>query len=416
MRILFVAPTLPIPTSGGRTRLFNLIKQLATRHEVSVLSFIQPHECDMLARVEPYCQYHKLVPFEGFQPLGKWRNRLQGWGRLLFSRRPPYAYTFPIERMREPLRELLRQHTFDVVVYQSLFVVELADEVRDTPTVLIEENVESGIAEQVFLQATNPIYGLRDWLMWQKLVAFERRWVRRFPVCVAVSERDAAVLGEMSPASQVYVVPNGVDSQSFAPPGNTRDPETLLFFGTLSYQPNAEGLIWFCQEVLPGIRESRPQVTLEVTGLDPPPRVTDLGRLPGVHVRGFVPDIRSKLWSATACVVPLHVGGGTRLKILEALAAGCPVISTTIGAEGLALVDGEHLLLADTADEFARGTLALLESNDLQHQLALAGQRAVAQRHDWRQMASQLEAALVHAVDLRADEEPFEIEQQALGM
>jgi glycosyltransferase involved in cell wall biosynthesis len=398
MHILFVAPTLPIPTSGGRTRLFNLVKQLAPRHEVSVISFIQPTETDLLPMVEPYCKRIELVPFEGFKPLGKWRNRLQGWSRILFSRRPQYAYTFPVERMRSPLRRLLASQAFDVVVLHHLFVVELADELDNTPAILAEDNVEHGIAQKSYAQAQNPVHWLRDWLTWRKLLTYERHWVQRFPICVAVSEHEAAMLHDMSPETQVYVVPNGVDIQSFAPCHNSRAPETLLFFGTLSYGPNVEGLVWFCREVLPKVRASRPNVRLEVVGLNPPPEVTELGRLPRVHITGFVSDIRPKLWEATMCIVPLRVGGGTRLKVLEALAAGCPVVSTTLGAEGLSLIDGEHLVIADTPEEFAQRTVILLESSDLRHGLAEAGRRAIAQQYDWRQIASQLETALIHAI------------------
>jgi sugar transferase (PEP-CTERM/EpsH1 system associated) len=399
MRILFLAPTLPIPASGGRTRLFNLVKQLAFRHEVSIISFVRPSEADLMPMVEPYCDRVELVPFEGFEPLGKWRNRFQGWRRILFSRRPRYADTFPVDSMRAPLQKLFESQVFDVIVFSHLYVAELMEKVEGiVPTILAEENVESDIAQESYVRATSPVHKLRDWLEWRKLLTFERHWVRRFPMCVAVSERDAATLQYMSPETQVHIVPNGVDSRYFAPRANQHDPQTLLFFGTLSYGPNAEGLIWFCQEILPRVRRSRPDVKLEVVGLDPPPRVADLGRLPGVQVTGFVPDIRPKLWSATICVVPLLVGGGTRLKILEALAAGCPVISTAIGADGLSLVEGEHLLIADTPDQFARGILTLLESAELRRRLADAGREAVTQRYDWEQIALQLESACEQAV------------------
>ena len=302
--------------------------------------------------------------------------------------------------MRVPLRRLLSSQGFDVVVLH-LYVVELANEVEDVATILVQENVESDIARRAQTQADNPVHWLRDGLMWRKLLAFEQRWVRRFSVCVAVSERDAAMLREMSPATQVHVVPNGVDSRSFALQTNQRDAETLLFFGTLSYGPNVEGLIWFCQDVLPIVRASKPDVVLEVVGLNPPPRVAELGELPGIHVTGFVPDIRPKLWSATTCVVPVLAGGGTRLKILEALAAGCPVISTTVGAEGLELMDGKHLLIADDPKEFARDVVALLESDALRHRLAEGGRRAVAEKYDWQQIAPRLEFACAQAIEHR---------------
>jgi sugar transferase (PEP-CTERM/EpsH1 system associated) len=400
VRILFVTPVLPVPTTGGRTRAYNLIKQIGPRHEVHVLSFVQPAEHALVHQIEPYCERLELVPFEGFRPLGKWRNRLRGWRRTLLSPRPEYAHTFPVSELRQPLREGLGRRTFDIVLFHHLFVAELAHEFGDVGAVLAEDNVESNVAGRMRDRAANPVHWLRDWLNWRKLSAFERHWVRRFSVCVAVSDRDAAMLRQMSPSTEVYVVPNGVDSDSFAPRGDRREAESMLFFGTLSYSPNADGLIWFCQEILPRIRQSRPEVRLEVVGLNPPSRVTDLGQLPGVQVTGFVPDIRPKLWSATLCVVPLQVGGGTRLKILEALAAGCPVVSTTVGAEGLDLVEGQHLLVADDAEQFAQKTVQLLESEDLRRRLSDAGRSIVARRYDWKRIAGQLESACARAVEL----------------
>jgi glycosyltransferase involved in cell wall biosynthesis len=214
---------------------------------------------------------------------------------------------------------------------------------------------------------------------------------------VAVSERDAALLRAMSPAARVHVVPNGVDGEWFAPLGECRAAEELLFFGSLSYGPNVEGLAWFCQQILPRVQQSRPGVSLEIVGFNPVPGVAALGELPGVKVTGFVPDIRTRLWSAALSVVPLRSGGGTRLKVLEALAAGCPVVSTSLGAEGLSLKDEEHLLLADTPDEFARDVLRLLASPGLRRRVAEAGRKAVAQNYDWRQIASLLDAACVDA-------------------
>jgi glycosyltransferase involved in cell wall biosynthesis len=399
MKILFVAPTPPIPTSGGRTRPFNLIKQLATWHEISVLSFVQPGEGEMLASVEPYCAQIELVPIDGFVPLGKWRNRFRGWSRALFDGRPRYVDTFPVDRMRAPLERILASQSFDLLVFDKLFVVELMDGVGESiPVLLAEDNVESDIARKSLDRATGLVHKFLDWLEWRKLLAFERRWVSRFPFCAAVSERDADLLRALSPTTQVDVVPNGVDCGSFAPPNNQRAQENLLFFGTLSYAPNADGLIWFCQEIWPRISQARPNARLDVVGLHPPARVAALDQLPGVQVTGFVPDIRDKLWSATICVVPLLVGGGTRLKILEALAAGCPVISTTIGAEGLSLIDGQHLLIADTPEQFAQGVLALLQSPDLRSRLAEAGQEVVTQQYDWQTIALQLERTCKQAV------------------
>ncbi len=400
MHLLIVTPTLPIPTSGGRTRVFNLVRELGQTHSVSVLSFVQPSEREMVSELTPHCEHVELIPFEGFPTLGTWRNRIRGWYRILFSPRPRYAEMFPLSRMRPALRKLLREHEFDVAVFEFLQTAELSREVGGLPSVLVEHNVESDIARRHYALAGNPIHKFRDWVTWRKLLRYERQWVRRFPVCVAVSEADALKLRKMAPGTDVQVVPNGVDVGHFTPGEVERAADTLLFFGTLNYGPNADGLLWFCDEIWPKIKRALPQVKLDVVGLDPPPAVLELNKLPGLQVTGFVPDIRSKLWSATATVVPLRLGGGTRLKILEALAAGCPVVSTTVGAEGLSVVDGKHLLLADTPEAFARRVMDLLDSPDLREKLAERGRSMVRREYDWAKIVRSIEEACLRAIEL----------------
>lgn len=402
MRMLFVTPTLPIPTSGGRTRIYNLIKQLSAGHEISVASFVQPGERGRVEDVRPHCEHLELIPFDGFESLGKWRNRLHGWRSILFSQQPRYVRTFPVERMRAPLRHLVRERSYDLVVFESLLLVELASEIGSVSRLLVEQNVESDIARRSLALANNPVHKLRDWLMWRKLLRFEKEWVQCFPVCVTVSERDADRVREMAPETELHVVPNGVDVRHFAPNEHKRDANTLLFFGTLNYAPNVDGLLWFCAEIWPRIRAEMQRAKLEVVGIDPSPQVLALDDLPDVRITGFVPDIREKLWSATICVVPLRVGGGTRLKILEALAAGCPVISTTVGAEGLSVIDGEHLLVRDAPVHFAAGIVELLESRDLRQRLALAGRLMVQQRYDWQSIGKLMHQACARAVHLGA--------------
>jgi len=400
MHILIITPTLPVPTSGGRTRVYNLIKHLAAHHQITVLSFLQPADQEWLATLEPYCTHLELVPFAGFKPSGKWANRIRGWAQILFSRRPRYVHTFPVETIRETLRSLLDRQYFDIVVFEFLYLVELVNEIDGIPTLLVEHNVENDIQKRLYETATGPVYYFREKLLWCKLSKFERDYLQKFPSCIAVSERDAALLREMSPTTNVHLVPNGVDSKAFRPAaGLLRANNTLLFFGTLNYTPNVEGIVWFVHEILPHIREIRPGVELQIVGMDPAPAVTALAQLPGVSLVGFVPDIRERLWSATACVVPLLTGGGTRLKILEALAAGCPVVSTTIGAEGLDLKPGEHLLIADTAEDFAARVVTLLDSPALQQELAHRGQKSVAARYDWAIIARKMDLALQKTVE-----------------
>jgi glycosyltransferase involved in cell wall biosynthesis len=403
MRILFITPTLPIPTTSGAVRSFNLIKQLSDRHEVFVLSFVQPSEHDLLGTLEPYCTGMELVPFDGFRQLGKWQNRIRGWHLLLTSSRPQYVWTFPVERMRKPLEALVQRLDPDVVHFEHLYLVELLSAIGDLPAVLSEQNVEFESIKRLRDMAKHPLHRARDHLAYKRMLAFETRWVRRLPVCLAVSEQDATLLRAFAGATEIHLVPNGVDSQSFSPPGNgyERSSSNVLFFGTLNYGPNRDGIIDFCRNIWPAVHTARPDATLEIVGINPPSDVLDLGRLPGVTVTGFVTDIRPKLWSATISVVPLHWGGGTRLKILEALAAACATISTSMGAEGLALRDQEEIVIADTHNEFAQSVVDLLANPRKRAMLSVAGQRAVATKYDWGPIARRLEAAYLRAIELR---------------
>lgn len=399
MKILLVTPTLPVPNSGGNTRVYNLIKYIATHHQVTVLSFIKPAEQEWLPLLQPLCANLELIPFSGFPVASKWRNRLLGWRQILFSQRPRYVHTFPVEAMRPSLQKLLAQYDFDLVIFETLYLVELVNEVDGTPILLGQQNVESDIQKRAYEIAANPIHRWRDKLMWRKLYQFEKRYVQQFSACLAVSERDAALMCQMSPQTEVHIVPNGVDCLHFQPqPATEREENKLLFFGTLNYGPNVEGLLWFVQEIWTHISTKRPKVILEIMGINPVQEIVALAQHSSIHLVGFVPDVREKLWTTTICVVPLLTGGGTRLKILEALAAGCPVVSTTVGAEGLDLEDGRHLLLGDTAEEFAAQVLTLLDSPAQRHSLGQEGQQAVVRQYDWATIGQQFEAALVNTV------------------
>jgi len=400
MRILFISPTPPIPTTGSRTRLYNLVKQLAARHDVSLLSFIQTDDYEPLTMLESYLRAMEMVPLADFPSLGKWQNRLQGWKRIAFNSRPRYAQVFPTDSLRRPLRRLLATHQFDVAILQSLYVAELYDELAEIPTALATENVEAAIVRQRLASAQNGVHRLRDWLEWRKLSDYERNLVRRFKVCIAVSDLDVEMLSALAPQAEVHLVPNGVDAQAFLPSGCDRKSNEILFFGHLSYEPNANGLVWFCREFLPRIRSEVPNVKLVIAGRDAPERIKALGLLPGVELAGFVPDLRDKLWSSTLSIAPLRSGGGTRLKILESLAAMCPVVSTTVGAEGLDLVPNRDLLIADSAVDFATSVIRLLTDSDLRRSLAIQGRSTVTDRYDWQPISLQMEAACRRAAEL----------------
>jgi glycosyltransferase involved in cell wall biosynthesis len=204
-----------------------------------------------------------------------------------------------------------------------------------------------------------------------------------------MSETDRQVLLAANPRLRVEVAPNGVDTHAFRPLPAPEGPPALVFVGNMSYPPCVDAMVWFCSEILPLIRAQRPGVEMWIVGINPAPEVRRLEG-DGVHVTGRVPDVTPYYERSGVSVVPIRAGGGTRLKILEAMALGRPVVSTTIGAEGLDIMDGNHVLLADDPRQFAEKTLQLLSDAELYRRLAADGRALAVNRYDWDVIARDL--------------------------
>ncbi len=229
----------------------------------------------------------------------------------------------------------------------------------------------------------------------RRYLAHIKRELPRFSWLCAVSETDAAEVSAVARRLQVAVIPNGVDAARLrrVPPSQDADA-SLLFTGTLSYPPNAEAVGWFVKEVLPRVREQRPDITLTIVGRDPPSRVARLAADPVVRVVGWVDDIAKAYAHATVVVAPLRTGSGTKLKVLEALAAARPLVATSVAAEGIEIEDGEHVLVADDAARFADAVVLLLGDAALRRRIAEAGRQRVGARYDWDALGERLSEEL----------------------
>lgn len=402
MDILWVTPQLPCRRSGGQVRQYHLLKHLCQRHRVTILSLVQEAELEDVPALRNLGAEVVTELFAPPVPPSTWHNRLQSWTQLLFDSWPHYAHTYALDGLRRQVAPLLSRGQPDIVQFEHLFVAPLGEMVDNVPWVLTEHNIETRNARRQGQQAASPPRRLASWIETRKLWRWEQKWVRRSTASIAVSETEAKDLREFAPETPVFVVPNGVDTGEFAPRDEVRTPRKgLLFFGTLGYAPNADAVTYFCREIFPLIRSHQPDVTLEIVGAHASPEVVALGNLPGVQFIGFVDDLRPYLWRAAVCVVPLRSGGGTRLKILEALAAGCSVVSTSLGAEGLALKDGQQLMVADDPIAFGQAVLALLDEPDLRYRLTRAGKQAVAEHYDWNVIAPRLEAAYHSTIEAK---------------
>lgn len=377
MKILYVTPDLPYPPHQGRAiRTFHLMRAAGREHELHLLSFARPAaEVGPLAEL---CQRIERVPTPRRHPL---RRALQ-----LLGPQPDLAGRLPSAELARRLAELLREEAFDVVQLEGLEVAPYAlGRDAELPAHLVYDahNAEHRLQERLAAASGGLLPALYSRLQAAKLRAFEARLLGRARLTLACSAEDAGALSRLEPSARIAVVPNGVDVRYFRPDGPEADPQGLVFTGTMSFRPNVDAVLWFCRRVWPELRRVRPALHFTIVGREPTPAVRALAELPGVMVTGTVPDVRPHVRRARIYVVPMRVGSGTRLKVLEALAMGKPVVSTPMGVEGLSLGEEEGVILAADEEALIREIGRLLDDPARCRELGRRGRQAVAARYSW---------------------------------
>ncbi len=393
MKILFVSPFLPSPPRfGGQRRVDGLMRELAQRHEVSLLAFnnTDPWEQDSLVQTRKFC--HEVRTLPNFEPQNSRGKR----GLQLKSVLSTGSYEHHLAARPEFLRALegmLREKQYDVVQFEFAQMAPF----KTSPSgggrplfVLDEHNVEYDLLKRTASAASGLGRRFYNSLNWRKLAREERAAWQRFDGVALTSARDEALLLSDVPGCRTAVIPNGVDVSAFPKSLGPTDPGSLLFFGAINYFPNADGVIYFIDKVFPKIRERCPNAVFRIMGPGAGPAVMER-QGNGVEVLGMVDDVGPHLDRASVIVVPLRIGGGTRLKIVEALSKGKPVISTRLGAEGIDVVHQEHLLLADEPEEFAAQVERLLKDPELAARLGNSGRQLMEDRYSWRSIVASLE-------------------------
>ncbi|HEX9015432.1 MAG TPA: glycosyltransferase, partial [Chloroflexota bacterium] len=394
MRILFLTPQLPHPPrQGTQIRNYHLLKAAATAHEVDLLSFARTGErVDESSPLRDICAQVQTVPV----PLRSTSERLR---HLLTSRDPDMAHRLRSEGFAATLESTLARGRYDLVQIEGIelarYIPIIKRAAQGSAVVFDDHNAEyllQGRAAAV--DGRRP----RGWpkavystVQWQKL-RFHEAWAcREADAVLAVSQEDANALRRLGGAAPVSVIPNGVDTEENCPTdGWTREPATVLFTGTMDYRPNVDAVRWFASDVLPLVAARRPEIRFEIVGRSPSPAVIKLAANPSVVVTGAVADVAPYFARATLFVVPMRMGGGVRLKLLEALACGVPVVSTAMGAEGTGLRAGEHFLEANRPGAFARAVVDLIDDDVLRNRICVAGREAVVRLFDWSRIAPRL--------------------------
>jgi hypothetical protein len=388
VRILYVCHRFPYPPKrGGKIRPFNMIRHLAQSHEVVVCSLARSREeAEEGAGIAPYCaEFHVATVDDRMQTL-----------RMIATLPTPItasAAYFHSTRLARTIRRLLGERRFDLIFVHCSSVAHYVAHVRDVPKILDFGDMDS---QKWFEYANYKPFPLSLGYRWEgwRLQAEERRLARKFDFCTATTRAEWETLTSYGVDTPSDWFPNGVDAQVFTPSPEPYDPDAICFIGRMDYYPNQHGMFWFCERVLPLLRERRPGVKLAIVGADPPPAVRKLGELPGVTVTGSVPKVQPYATRSALTVAPLAIARGTQNKILEAMAMGVPVVASRVAAGGVDAVAGEHLLVADTPEQYRDAILRVLEDPAERARLAVAGRARVLSHHAWSSSMKRLDAII----------------------
>jgi glycosyltransferase involved in cell wall biosynthesis len=394
MKILFVTPYLSSPPGfGAQRRMDGLMRGLATRHEVSLLSLVGsgPEVREQVRQTKEYCARVVTVERDLLGMSVRHKRFLQL--RSLASRRSYEHLQMHHAPFQARFEQLVRTGDYDVVQveFSQMGVYRFAHTAPRRPVfVLDEHNIEYSLLERTAEAAQSFDRKLYATVNFKKLRAEEHEAWRRFDGVALTSVADERVLQKDVSGVRTAVVPNAVDLEHFAPAHVEREPRTLLFFGAMNYHPNIDGIHHFLEETFPRIREKCPGVRLQVMGQSPPDSIRACA-CSDVEILGFVDDPRPYLDRATAVVVPLRIGGGTRFKIVEAMAMGKAIVSTTLGAEGLDVEHERHALLADDPESFATQVARLLTEPALVERLGRVARSRAVERYGWGTAVERLE-------------------------
>jgi glycosyltransferase involved in cell wall biosynthesis len=385
MRILFISTFFPYPPdNGSKIRAYYLLRALTNFHRVTLVAFQptnngNPDEQVLISKLGVQQVYP--VPADPFHYVSIPQV-------LKYSSPIPVAF-WPCGIMKHKVDEVVNSGQWDAVVAVQSFVARYALQPSGVPHILdIDTSLSYQMYERHIINHAQSLNRLLTWVSWQKARRYETRMFRRFKLCTVVSSREVDHIKAMIGPSACYVevIPNGVDCRYNHPGLAQPRPRALIFNGALTYSANYDAMSFFLNEIYPLIQDQMPDVSLTITGSTSGVRLSRLPINKSVHLSGYVDDLRPLVAGAWVCVVPIRNGSGTRLKILEAMALGTPVVATSKGAEGLDLVDGEHILLANDPVTFVNHTLRLLSDPTLRQRLVTNARHLVEERYDWERI------------------------------
>lgn len=387
MKVLWVkAGGLVPPDTGGKIRSYNILRELARQHSVTFFSFYAAHDNDVHAELESIFSQVVLVPLH--LPAAKSAAEMLQYGVRLFSSDPYNITKYCRPEVRRRLQRLLKENEYDVIICDFMAAAGVIPWNSHTPKVLFTHNVEAMIWQRHYEVAGNPVWKAISLREWRKMEAAELRYLRLADRVLTVSETDRDAFAKFLEPAKLTVIPTGVDVEYFWPLEVDETPNSLVFTGSMDWLPNEDGILYFADAILPLIRKECPEISLEVVGRSPSRKLQALAEADkSIRLTGWVEDIRPFLARGSICIVPLRIGGGTRLKIFEAMAMGKATVSTSVGAEGLPVRSGENIILADSPADFAHSVISLLRDAQHRRRLGNAARTLVQEKYSWSKVA-----------------------------
>ena len=395
MKILWVNQYFLHPTErGGQIRSLGILQQLHKRHEIHYAAPEDPASSEGRDMAHTFCTRAYPIPHAVVSRRSP-AFLLQLLSNVFASNLPLAVTRYASPALLRTVNDLVASENYDCIVCDFVASGVNIGDIRRA--VIFQHNVETTIFERHAQHARTPLHRWFFNLQARRMRAYEERMCRESLHVIAVSDIDAQRMRDMFRISHVSDVATGVDVDHFRPPAEHRPEAEFVFVGSMDWLPNVDGMVWFVKEILPLIRKRRPDCRVSIVGRKPDPKVLELASDPNIEVTGTVPDVRPYLWNSQVSILPLRIGGGTRMKVYEAMAAGLPVVSTTVGVEGLAGKPGRDLLIGDSPEEFAQQCILLLDDPNLRSRIGEAGFHLVDENCSWGFVARQFEQILLEA-------------------
>lgn len=388
MKILIISDALPYPPDEGeKIRLFNIIKNLSKTHDISLITLIgAQHEKQFIPELRKYCSRVNTVLLKKRSKF----DHMPGLIRYLISGEPLDNKFVFVDEMKRKIQELTYSESFDIVQIEHSIMapyIKAISVINSSKKVLTLHNIVSLQYQRILKTEKNIGKKIRTFINWIQMKKWETKFAMNFDLCVTMSDNEKKFLQSINPKLNIAVIPNGIDVENFKPlPDNFRT-NNLLYIGKMDYQPNVDAVLYFIKEIFPVIKRKTKNIKFIIVGSNPAKEIKQLENNKDIIVTGYVNDVRPFYEQCALSVVPLRAGGGTRLKILESMAFGRPVISTSIGCEGLHVCNNENIIISDKPEEFARKTIELLQNVNFREKISKNGRNLVEHNYSWGSIA-----------------------------